>query len=336
MWVWGTLPNGIQTIPRDMTYDPRTGKINYAPVEEMKQLRSSTPLATLPSSPLKPGSSVTLKASVASDIEVTLAKPSVAANITLDFAGGALFFQYAPGATTAQVGFAAHPGGATEAAIAEADESYSAHLTTKAHTHAAAGKVAAANLSTYMTGVDLGGHDMHYPNATGTSGCQHYPKGTQPAVCQQLCGATKGCGAWTYVIRGQPADSGDCCLKHDVVQSCPRPDKACTSGVMTPTTQCTAEHHGGGGGKAFSDVVSMLPSDTHVTFRLFLDTAVAEAYFMGGRVAMTIPVAASTTEWDISIGASAPVTLTNATSFGMSSIYVTKEEVLAMPKLESS
>jgi hypothetical protein len=28
MWVWGTLPNGIQTVPRDMTYDPRTNKIN--------------------------------------------------------------------------------------------------------------------------------------------------------------------------------------------------------------------------------------------------------------------------------------------------------------------
>jgi hypothetical protein len=32
MWVWGTLPGGLQTVPREMTYDPRTGKINYAPV----------------------------------------------------------------------------------------------------------------------------------------------------------------------------------------------------------------------------------------------------------------------------------------------------------------
>ena len=31
MWVWGTLPNGLQTIPRDMTYDPRTNKINCKP-----------------------------------------------------------------------------------------------------------------------------------------------------------------------------------------------------------------------------------------------------------------------------------------------------------------
>ena len=40
--MWGTLPNGLQTIPRDMTYDARTGKINYAPVEEIKKLRTTT------------------------------------------------------------------------------------------------------------------------------------------------------------------------------------------------------------------------------------------------------------------------------------------------------
>ncbi len=101
-----------------------------------------------------------------------------------------------------------------------------------------------------------------------------------------------------------------------------------------PTTKCIkAGGHGGGGkGKDMRDAVSMLASDTHISVRLFLDTAVAEAYFMGGRVAMTIPVAASTTDWDVSIGASTATTLINATSWGMSSIYVTKEEVLAMPR----
>ena len=77
-----------------------------------------------------------------------------------------------------------------------------------------------------------------------------------------------------------------------------------------------------------ADTVTMLDSDTHIAIRLFLDTAVAEAYFMGGRVAMTIPVTASTTDWSVSIGASAATQLSNATSWGMSSIYVTQEEVL--------
>jgi hypothetical protein len=58
--------------------------------------------------------------------------------------------------------------------------------------------------------------------------------------------------------------------------------------------RCKEPGHGGGGGgkrgKGMQDSVDMLSTDTHITFRLFLDTAVAEAYFMGGRVAMTIPV----------------------------------------------
>jgi hypothetical protein len=54
---------------------------------------------------------------------------------------------------------------------------------------------------------------------------------------------------------------------------------------------------------------------------------------MGGRVAMTIPIASTTTDWSVSIGAShLGATLTNASSWGMSSIYVTKDEVLAMPR----
>lgn len=44
-----------------------------------------------------------------------------------------------------------------------------------------------------------------------------------------------------------------------------------------PTTECDS---GGGKPTAMRDVVTMLPSDTHVSVRLFLDTAVAEAYVM--------------------------------------------------------
>lgn len=111
------------------------------------------------------------------------------------------------------------------------------------------------------------------------------------------------------------------------------------------------------------DSVDMLSTDTHITFRLFLDTAVAEAYFMGGRVAMTIPVRlpacrsgwlhamlrtltptlrlclcvpmqvpAATTVWNVSITADHAVQLANASSWSMSSIYVSKAEVLATPR----
>ena len=48
---------------------------------------------------------------------------------------------------------------------------------------------------------------------------------------------------------------------------------------------------------------------------------------------MTIPIAPSTTDWSVSIDAShSGATLTNASSWGMSSIYVTKDEVLNTPR----
>jgi beta-fructofuranosidase len=59
MWVWGqTKPlgppgsGGFQTIPREVTYDPRTNRINYAPAEEMKQLRRSAASSRLQHWPL--------------------------------------------------------------------------------------------------------------------------------------------------------------------------------------------------------------------------------------------------------------------------------------------
>lgn len=250
MWVWGTLPNGIQTIPRDMTYDPRTGKINYAPVEEMKELRSSTPLASLPTTPLSPNTPVTLKASSASDIEVYFARPSVATNLTLTVAGGSVYVRYTPDSTV-EVGFGAHPRGEAAAAMAAADEAERAAVAAKravvaaarggtpTHTSATADAAvtdwttrsvprdnadasdtnsvsvaSGANLTTWMDGTDLGGNDFPLP-------CKHYPPNTNATVCEALCRSTQGCGAWVYVIRGNPAGSGDCCLKHNVVSSLP-------------------------------------------------------------------------------------------------------------------
>ena len=318
----------------------------------MKELRSRVSprrAARRPPSARQPRSFS--KASAASDIEVVFERPAAAANLTLDFAGGRLYFEYAPGGT-ARVGFGPATPGA-RAAVLAADDAKASSATAKAAAVAAAGTSGAAggggkyssgagqnhnNLTTYMPGVDLGGHDMgaaSYPAGGipgGLASCQHYPKATDPKVCEALCKVAKGCGAWTYVIRGSPAGSGDCCLKLAGIQSCPTKNPACTSGVLKPTTKCSSKSHGGGGAGRMTDTVTMLDTDTHITVRLFLDTAVAEAYFMGGRVAMTIPVASSTTDWSVAVGASAAARLSNATSWGMSSIYVTKEEVLAMPR----
>ena len=63
-------------------------------------------------------------------------------------------------------------------------------------------------VTTYMEKTDLpGGNDY---NIT------HYPANTSPSVCADACEADSKCQSWTYVIRGLPAGSGDCCLKSSV------------------------------------------------------------------------------------------------------------------------
>ena len=88
LWVWGTIPNGIQTIPREVTYDPRIGKVVYAPAREMRALRSASPTGALGRTPLAAGTPVALTArGTAVDIEVVFERPAAATTLTLVLAG---------------------------------------------------------------------------------------------------------------------------------------------------------------------------------------------------------------------------------------------------------
>ena len=80
--------------------------------------------------------------------------------------------------------------------------------------------------------MDLGGGDYNKDAKAG----RHFPPGTDPKACQAECDAAGECVAWTYVIRGMPAGSGDCCLKKAApsLNLCPIQRRGRTSGVKTP------------------------------------------------------------------------------------------------------
>merc|ERR1711976_309833 len=82
-----------------------------------------------------------------------------------------------------------------------------------------------------MKGTDMMGNDYKQT---------HYPKDTDPKVCQAACDADDKCDSWTYVIRGEPAGSGDCCLKSG--NACPKSQGTCTSGskVATDLQECSS------------------------------------------------------------------------------------------------
>ena len=76
----------------------------------------------------------------------------------------------------------------------------------------------------YMNNTDLGGGDY---NTT------HLPAGTDPHQCAALCMQDPNCMVWVYVIRGEPAGSGDCIFKNGD-HECPSPSpQSKTQGLCT-------------------------------------------------------------------------------------------------------
>ena len=210
MWVWGTLKGGLQTIPRDMTYNPKTNKINYAPVEEMNGLRGKV------LSKLQGGTSpMTLAASSASDMEISFKRPTQSSSNTgaavdrfsVSASGGTFYIDYT-GTGTAACGFAAVP-------------------------------------------------SMLQANSVDSTG--------KPVQCV--------------------------------------------------------------------DTVDILDTDTEITMRIFFDNNVAEVYFMGGRVAMTVEIPNRPSDYTVKVMASPTAELINATSWQMGSIHVDQHTVLATPRL---
>lgn len=95
-----------------MTYDPRFGRIVYTPVEEMKSLRSTTPIDSVTNA----GSAAPLKASTASDVEVFFEKPSAATTPTVATADNSttVYLHYVPGAAEVECGIISRGGTAKD------------------------------------------------------------------------------------------------------------------------------------------------------------------------------------------------------------------------------
>jgi hypothetical protein len=76
-----------------------------------------------------------------------------------------------------------------------------------------------------------------------------------------------------------------------------------------------------------TDTLWMSPSDTTITLRVYVDHTFSEAYWQGGRVAMTTTTAASA-EASQHVFSAKPVQLQSAVSHAVNSIWVGTDEVL--------
>lgn len=205
LWIWGTVPHGIQAIPRTMTYHPGIKQIVYSPAEEMNALHLGT-LDRKQSTVIEQNAPLVIKAAAAADIELFFDMPKFNTEISIAVGGGSFFISVAPPVpgpdpTMSAVGFSSPP--------------------------------RTANVSTFMAGINLPGNDYsitHHGPQFGASGCE------------SSCSKDVKCLAWTWVVRGLgPSGSGDCCLKSAV--PCPKAHIAtCTSGAkQAAEVQCNTK-----------------------------------------------------------------------------------------------
>jgi len=197
-------------------------------------------------------------------------------------------------------------------------------------------------VTTYMKKTDMPGSDY---NVT------HYPVNTSPSVCASACEADSKCKAWTYVVRGEPAGSGDCCLKSDI--PCPvtsgGASQSCTSGSKTnttlkncgntDTTSCEIHYVPPSSSSSvneyynvsvscgsFDDTLRLLPEETDFELRIYSDATFLEAYFQQGRIAITA-VATMDKSSDVTMYADSDVSVSSATAYSLRSIWVSEDEV---------
>ena len=86
---------------------------------------------------------------------------------------------------------------------------------------------------------------------------------------------------------------------------------------------------GSGGAR---DTLNLLPADEAIDLTLYIDNTFTEAFWMGGRVAMTVVTKTSSGDDDVTVGSSQPGVSFSATAWEVGAIWVTAEEVRRMPR----
>ena len=85
-----------------------------------------------------------------------------------------------------------------------------------------------------------------------------------------------------------------------------------------------------------TDTLSLLPGDETINVTLYVDNTFTEAFWMDGRVAMTIVTATSGGNDDVTVGASQPGITATATAWEVGSIWVTPEVVKQTPRRDAA
>ena len=328
-WGWATVPPAsTQTLPREVTWHPELQQLVYSPLKEQDALRGAS-LADIGATALSAGQVVAIhptgSAGNQSEVEVIFKRPSAAVRLGVVVMGGA---DPASSGTLFYVDYTP-PGDAVSASNPHTVTVGSEPMVapTPAPAPGPPGPAPVTPYKRLMVNTDLPGEDFSVGCENGEelkNTCKQLAGETPYAACQQACDDDHRCDSWTLVVNEK------CCLKHGYPAI--HGSTGLFSGVKDPSKAPVGPPTPGpSGGK--TDSLKLSPSDTTLTIRVYVDNTFSEAYWMGGRVAMTINTP-GTAQSSMAVVASAAANLVSAKAFAVQPIWITEAEVRAAPRTD--
>ena len=161
---------------------------------------------------------------------------------------------------------------------------------------------------------------MSFSNVDGNSDCSWYSQCDMSHLCEDCSKCGIGCPKY-YPYQSEVISKG----------------QQQGQGLGQGLGQGQGQGQGAKVGGSRSDTLKLLPGEERLTLRVFTDRTVVEAYFNDGRVAITSGVNAAMVQAgspQIVAYATAAGALASAEAWRMGSIWVSKEQVLATPRLD--
>jgi hypothetical protein len=334
-WGWATVPPAsTQTLPREVTWNPELQQLVHSPLVEQDALRGVELADLAPVAPVAvpAGHTVVLYGGAdgatranQSEVEVTFALPTApypaVTRVGVVVMGGA---DPSVSGTSFWIDYQAPD----SAAAVAADPWYTVRVgasavtaPTPAPTPPAPTPPSPAPPSPWkriMEDTDLPGGDFSVKKVAYTD----------PLLCQKACDDEEKCATWTLV----PASK--CCLKGSY-PAIKTGVKGMTSGAKDPSkgpvpgapTPAPAPH-------GLTDTLKLSPSDSTLTIRVYVDNTFSEAFWMGGRVAMTVDTPA-TANCSVALAAAGGAAVVKAaTVHAVKPIWVSEAEVRAAPRTD--
>ena len=281
----------MQSLPRETTYHPGLGLLLFNPLPELSALRQEV-LYTAHSVTVPAGGAVYFSTSEGGG-EI----PRWTGNQT-ELAASFLLPD-APAAFGVRFMMTAAGSGGTEVRIMYDPRSSSAGISVFNHND--------PPQSYFMQGVDMLSPPPPYNSSVEPYGDAH--------LCQAACSADAACIAFTF--EQYSPTTGRCNLRDEIAD-------------FTPCSQCTAGFKPPAPPPAVAPL-PLVPGDTRIDVRVFVDQSVAEIFVASGRWALTLDVSqgdlAAANMSLVCAGGGGPVVAENVSVWSLGSIWVSADTV---------